>query len=209
MQIKQRAYAAITFLVISSLLQIYLYTNIYQGVIHQHHFFYICLIASCWLALSEERVKAAMSKFFLLPLAIVAVSLIFNPYSSYKIKDRDYLNNLKESALSLNRLYQNKPTEIILFEQFDANIIRPYLNDNIKLLNQQMIDFGTLKSFQDFLIWFHTPINPNDIANHIKKHPQTPIFRACGEQKYYNINLIFTLKYNLNKNYCLYELTVN
>lgn len=207
LQIRQKAYIASLFLIIFYGLQLYLYICIYQGSFHQHCFFYIGLIASYWLAIEIGTTHAP--KFYLLPLIIISFALIFNPYSSYKIRDSIYQNNLKQSALSLNRLYQNKPTEIILFEQFDANIIRPYLNDNIKLLNQQMTDFGTLKSFQDFLIWFRKPINPDDIANHIKKHPQTPIFRACGEQKYYNRNLIFTLKYNLNKNYCLYEIAVN
>ena len=205
--IKSKSYPAILFLCLSAALQLTLYISIYQGVIHQHHFFYISLIASYWLGLATS--KKYPPKFYLLPLLIISISQIFNPYSAYKIRDKIYLNNLKESALSLNRLYANQPAKVILFEQFDANIIRPYLNENITLLNQQMTDFTSFKSFKDFLIWFQKPINPKDIAQYIQKSPQTPIFRACGEQYYYNTNLTFSLKYRLNQAYCLYEIKVN
>jgi len=208
LQIKQKSYASALFLTICCGLQLYLYIFIYQGSIQQHHFFYISLIASYWLSLEEKAHNTP--KFYLLPLTLMSFALIFNPYSSYKTKYlQTYQNNLKESAFALNNLYKKHPAEVILFEQFDANIIRPYLNDNITLLNQQMTDFTDLKSFKDFLIWFHTPINPQDIAVYIRKHPQTPLLRACGETNYYNTNLTFTLKHHLNRTYCLYEIKLN
>ena len=208
LQIREKSYTSTLFLIISCGLQLYLYTNIYQGGIQQHHFFYISLIASYWLALESPAYNT--SKFYLLPLVLLSFALIFNPNSSYKTKDlQNYQNNLKESALSLNLLYGNKPADVILFEQFDANIIRPYLNDNITLLNQQMTNFSDFKSFQGFLIWFKKAIKAKDIANYVTKHPETLLFRSCGEQSYYNTNLIFNLKYHLNQAYCLYEIKVN
>lgn len=208
LQIRQKSYVSTLFLIISGGLQLYLYMYIYQGGIQQHHFLYISLIASYWLSLVSTPHNT--KKLYLLPLTLISFALIFNPYSSYKTKYlQNYQNNLKESALSLNRLYGNKPADVILFEQFDANIIRPYLNDNITLLNQQMTDFRDFKSFQGFLIWFKKAINPKDIADYITKYPETLLFRACGEKNYYNTNLIFTLKYYLNQTYCLYEIKVN
>lgn len=208
LQIKQKSYVSALFLMITGGLQLFLYTCVYQGGIQQHHFFYISLIASYWLSLETNAHKT--QKLYLTPLALISFALIFNPYSSYKTKDlQNYQNNLKESALSLNQLYRHSPTEIILFEQFDANIIRPYLNNNIILLNQQMTNFSDFKSFQGFLIWFQKAIQAKDIADYIRKHPQTPIFRTCGKKNYYNTNLIFTLKHHLNKTYCLYEIKVN
>lgn len=208
LQIKQKSYISALFLMITTGLQLFLYTCIYQGGVQQHHFLYISLIASYWLSLETGPYNT--QKLYLIPLALMSFALIFNPYSSYKTKYlQNYQNNLKESALALNRLYQNNPAEVILFEQFDANIIRPYLNDNITLLNQQMTDFSDFKSFQGFLIWFQKAIQPKDIADYIQKHPGTPLFRACGEQNYYNTNLVFTLKHYLNRAYCLYEIKVN
>ena len=72
-----------------------------------------------------------------------------------------------------------------------------------------MTNFSDLKSFQGFLIWFQRAIQVKDIADYITKHPDTLLFRSCGEQNYYNTNLIFTLKYRLNQAYCLYETKVN
>lgn len=208
LQFKEKFYTSTLFLIITLGLQLCLYIAIYQGGIQQHHFLYISLIASYWLSLVSMPHNT--KKLYLLPLALMSFALIFNPYSSYKTKYlQNYQNNLKESALALNQLYQNNPAEVILFEQFDANIIRPYLNDNITLLNQQMTDFSDFKSFQGFLIWFQKAIQPKDIADYIQKSPQTLLFRTCGEQNYYNTNLIFTLKYYLNRAYCLYEIKVN
>jgi len=171
----------------------------------RNNFFYICLIAACWL---EKEKSAAHSPSATLLLGIIALLLIFNPYNQYKKKDCAYLRSLQNSAVAINKLFPGSKQQILVLEHFDANIIKPYLSPNIKLLNQTMTDFSSLKAFQETLYHFYRQINRYKIIETVAQTPDTLLYRTCGENTYRNDLLAFRLKYRLNSKYCLYTIEI-
>ena len=135
------------------------------------------------------------------------ISLIFNPNIQFKLKDKAYLYQLESSAHAINRLFpQDSPQQLLVLEHFDANIILPYLNDNIALLNQTMTDFTTLKAFNESLYHMYIPINRYTIIDAINVNPNILLYRSCGKNFYQNELLTFNLKYRLNDKYCIYTI---
>lgn len=205
--IKQKHYAPAFFLLFVYAELAVLFAKIYQGTMQHHNFFYIALLSAFWI--NKTLPPKKNSNWQLLPLAVTAFLLIFNPNNQFKNKDRQYLQNLRDSAFQINQLYKEKSAEIIVFEQLDANIIHPYLDKNIELFDQKITNFKTPDAFSHFLYQFYMPIIPADIANKVKKSPQTLLYKACGENKYHNTLTDFTLKYSLNQTYCLYDITLS
>ncbi len=203
--ILNRSFKAAFFLFIAFSGLIFLFGAVYHGAIHHHYFFFVYLIAAYWLAGVEKTAPLSSRSFFL--LSLLALLLIFNPYALYKKADRNYLQTLRQSAETINQLFPKEHTQIYILEHFDANIIRPYLNDNITLLNQTLTNFTSLKAFQESLYHFYRTINRYAIIDNIRKNPTILLYRTCGEQNYYNMRLTFHLKYNLNNAYCLYAIT--
>ena len=199
---KNKKHTAIFFLTISQILLFITFQQLYHGSIHHHNFFYIYLICSYWLSDIKTISKSPIN---FLPLTMISAALIFNPSNQYKIKDKDYLKLLQNSAIQINTLFPEKEQKIIVFEHFDANIIHPYLNQNITLLNQTATDFKSLKGFQESLYHFYIPINRYTIAHSITKTPDILLYRTCEEPSYYNSNLAFHIRYKLNSRYCLYD----
>ena len=197
--IKNKNFNSLFFLLLSSIQLTILITTIYQGASHHHYFYYIFLILSYWIAQKTNTLQ-------LLPLTILSFALIFNTNMHYKHSDKNYLNDLKVSALKINKLFPKEQQEIILFEDFNANIIQPYLSNNIQLLNQTSTPYSSLKGLQEFLYYLYVPINVQDIINKTKQNPHVLLYRTCGNNQYYRNNLVFNLKYKLNNKYCLYDI---
>ena len=201
--IKNHAYSAFFLLTIFYTQLIILFTSIYHGAIHHHLFLYIGLIAAFWLSASNR----ILTKTTFLPLALVASALIFNPNIQFKLKDKAYLYQLESSAHAINRFFpQDSHQQLLVLEHFDANIILPYLNDNITLLNQTMTDFTTLKAFNESLYHMYIPINRYTIIGAINTKPDILLYRSCGRNFYQNELLTFNLKYRLNDKYCIYTI---
>lgn len=203
--LKQKQFAAAFFLASTMVTLALTFSSVYHGAIHHHNFFYICLIAACWL---EKEKSAAHSPSATLLLGIIALLLIFNPYNQYKKKDCAYLRSLQNSAVAINQLFPGSKQQILVLEHFDANIIKPYLSPNIKLLNQTMTDFSSLKAFQETLYHFYRQINRYKIIETVTQTPDTLLYRTCGENTYRNDLLAFRLKYRLNSKYCLYTIEI-
>jgi hypothetical protein len=127
----------------------------------------------------------------------------------YKKHDISYLTDLKISALEINKLYPTQPQEIFAFEDIQSNIFEPYLKSNITLLNQTGKSLKTLKGLEEFLYYLYIPIKAKDIERVAQKNPHTLLYKACGEDVYYNSNLKFNLKHRLNQQYCLYSISIN
>ena len=203
--LKRKQFVAVFFLASTMVTLALTFTFVYHGAIHHHNFFYICLIAACWL---EKEKSAAHSPSATLLLGIIALLLIFNPYNQYKKKDCAYLRSLQNSAVAINQLFPGSKQQILVLEHFDANIIKPYLSPNIKLLNQTMTDFSSLKAFQETLYHFYRQINRYKIIETVAQTPNTLLYRTCGENTYRNDLLAFRLKYRLNSKYCLYTIEI-
>ena len=201
--IKNHAYSAFFLLITFYTQLIILFTSIYHGAIHHHLFLYIGFIAAFWLSASNRT----LTKTTFLPLALVASALIFNPNIQFKLKDKAYLYQLESSAHAINRFFpQDSHQQLLVLEHFDANIILPYLNDNITLLNQTMTDFTTLKAFNESLHHIYILINRYRIIDAINTKPDILLYRSCGRNFYQNELLIFNLKYRLNDKYCIYTI---
>lgn len=181
-----------------------LFNFIYHGALHHYYFFYVFAVASFWLAGKEKN--EPLPKMSVRLLALMTFLLIFNPNTHYKKNDRDYLQNIRQSALEINRLFPRKPVEIYVYDGFNADIIRPYLNENIILLNQTFTRTETLKAFQETLYFFYMKINPYTLADHLKENPDTLLYRSCGEHAYYHANLAFRKRTVLTPQYCLYAI---
>ena len=201
--IKNHAYSAFFLLITFYTQLIILFTSIYHGAIHHHLFLYIGFIAAFWLSASNRT----LTKTTFLPLALIASALIFNPNIQFKLKDKAYLYQLESSAHAINRFFpQDSHQQLLVLEHFDANIILPYLNDNITLLNQTMTDFTTLKAFNESLYHMYIPINRYTIIGAINTKPDILLYRSCGRNFYQNELLTFNLKYRLNDKYCIYTI---
>ena len=201
--IKNHAYSAFFLLITFYTQLIILFTSIYHGAIHHHLFLYIGFIAAFWLSASNRT----LTKTTFLPLALVASALIFNPNIQFKLKDKAYLYQLESSAHAINRFFpQDSHQQLLVLEHFDANIILPYLNDNITLLNQTMTDFTTLKAFNESLHHIYILINRYRIIDAINTKPDILLYRSCGRNFYQNELLTFNLKYRLNDKYCIYTI---
>lgn len=199
----RKNFSALFFLLTSSLSLFLLLKFIHQGGAHHYYFFYIYIICSYWLANTSK--KTLGTKQFI-PLTLISFALIFNTTIYHKNKNIIYLNNLRDSAQQMNNLFQNTQQEIIIFEDFNANIILPYLNSNITLLNQTTTKYNSLKGFEEFLFYLYKTIDAQKISNKAKKNPKTLIFYTCEEKSYYNSNMIFNLQHKLNNKYCLYNI---
>lgn len=208
LQFKQKTYFSLIFLIFTCLAQAYLHLNIYLGATHHYYFFYIYLLASYWLSLTQTN--TSRPTLYLLPLTVISSVLIFNTQALYKTNYLcSYYKNLKNSAQQINKLYENTQQDILMFT-LDANIMLPYLSQNINLLNQKITNYKDIESFKDYLIQFYAPVYPEVVAQHIKKSPQTLLLRDCGEKNYYPPNgITLTRKYYLNNVYCLYEIKLN
>ena len=200
--IKKRNFAPFFFLLLSSLQLTFLLTTIHQGGLHHYYFYYIFLICAYWITPNLNTKQ-------LIPLIILSFSLIFNTSMHYKYNDRTYLANLKNSAVKINQIFKDKPQEIIIFEDFNGNIIQPYLSKNITLLNQTATPFNSLKGLEEFLYFIYVPIKKKDIINKVQKNPHMLLFNTCGHKTLYHYQIVFNLKYRLNKQYCLYDIKVN
>lgn len=203
--IKNKKYSALFFLLFSSLQLTLLLNFIHEGGRHHHYFYYIYLISSYWIANTK---KEPLNNKQLLPLSILSMLLIFNNNIHYKHSYKDYVNKIKNSAMQINKIFSNNKQELITFDDFSGNIMLPYLNNNITLLNQTATEYTKLKSFQEFLSFYYLPIKPEDISNRALKNPQILMYRTCGEDLYANSNMVFNLKYKLNDTYCLYNIIV-
>lgn len=201
---KNKCFKSIFFLIFSYIELLTLFIVVHHGGTHHHNFFYIILIAAYWLAYNENNkilnIKAQ------LPLIFLALALIFNPYCTDKILTHKYLQNLRSSAQSINKQFKQEPTHIFILDAFWADVLLPYLNPNITLLNQTATDVTTLKGLQQFLYFHYVPINGNDLSKEAKNFPNTWVYRTCAEEQYYHANMIFTLKHHLTKNFCLYDI---
>lgn len=203
--IKYKRYTALYFLIVTQSLLLTSFLYLYHGSIHHHNFFYIYLICAFWLSnlqTSKENFKQ------LLPLIILSSALIFNPANQYKLRDKAYLTELQKSALHINNIFPHEKPEIIVFEHFDANIILPYLKENITLLNQTTTDFKTLKGFQESLYHFYIRINIYTLEEKARQTPTLLLFRTCEKPSYYRANLAFHKKYQLSSKYCLYTVEI-
>ena len=203
--IRHKCFKAVSFLIITFSLLIFLFTQIHSGGLHHYSFFYIFLIGAYWLAAMERNINFSPKEY--LPIGIIAFLLIFNPYINYKQQNCSYLNMLKTSADNINSLYPQNEKEILVLEPFVAEIILPYLNNNITLLNQSMVDHRSLRAFKEFLYYFFIPIDAHQIAEYIKKSPQLPLYYNCGEDEYNNAVLKFNKIHTLSEIYCLFSIT--
>ena len=201
---KNKKYAALFFLISTQSLLFIIFRNLYHGEIHLHNFFYIYLICTYWLSnIKQEKEQLTLSKFF--PITIIATALIFNTSNQYKIADKDYLKQLQNSAIQINRLFAQKKQTIIVLKHFDGNIILPYLNKNITLINQNTTNYTTLKGFQESLHHMYRRINIYTLTDYAQQNPNLLLFRTCEKPSYYNSNLAFHLRHKLNTKYCLYS----
>ncbi len=203
--IKNKTYDALFFLLFTAIQLTLLLNFIHKGGRHHYYFYYIYLIGAYWIA----NTKKQLNNHQLLPLSILSILLIFNNNIHYKHSYKEYVHEIKYSALKINKLFNNQKQEIIIFDDFSGNIMLPYLNDNIILLNQTTTEYKKLKAFKEFLIFYYRNINPIDILEKAQKNPQTLLYRTCGEASYINTNMTFNLKYKLNNTYCLYDIVVN
>lgn len=197
---KNKKYTALFFLISTQCLLFIIFGNLYHGEIHLHNFLYIYLICAYWL--SNIQQEKSLSKLF--PLSIITIALIFNTANQYKIADKNYLNQLQNSAIQINKLFPEHPQKILVLEHFDGNIILPYLNKNITLINQNATNYTTLKGFQESLHHMYKRINIHTLTDFVQQNPNLLLFRTCGKPSYYNSNLAFHLRYELNTKYCLY-----
>ena len=202
---KQKCYQAVSFLILTYAGMLTLFATIYQGSAHHYTFLYIYLIATYWLATEENTLNTKQ----ILPLTLIAVCFIFSLNLCFKIRDKVFLQNLRDSAFSMNNQFHNQNADILFIEPFEPSVITPYINKNITLHSQTMADTRTLKGHQQIFYYFYQKIDVKDISNYIKDYPQTLIFRTCGDKTYHNTNLSFTLKYYLNSTYCLYDIKAN
>ena len=198
---KNKRYQGLFFLIMANIGLLLLFFNIYSGNLHHHAFFYIILIAAYWIGCTEEEPNLNAKQ--LLPLSILAFLMIFNIYDYRK---RQYYNNLRESAISINQKYPNQPVNIFILDPFTADIILPYLTPNITLLNQTATAVTTLKGLQEFLYYFYIPINSDTILKTAQKFPDTLLYKNCGKESYMNKRTIFKLKTHLTSEYCLYDI---
>ena len=198
---KNKKYTALFFLISTQGLLFIIFHSLYHGGIHLHNFFYIYLICSYWISNTTQE-KIPLYKT--LPLAITAIALIFNPANQYKIADKHYLKQLTNSAVQINKLFPEHKQKILVLEHFDGNIILPYLNNNITLINQNATNYTTLKGFQESLHHMYKRINIYTLTDFVQQNPNLLLFRTCGKPSYYNSNLAFYLRYELNTKYCLY-----
>ena len=199
--IKNKNFASVFFLILSSSQLTFLLTQIHHGGSHHYYFYYIYLICAYWLSHKKNTKQT-------IPLYILSFALIFNTNMNYKHIDITYLKTLKNSALEINNLFTNTPQEIIILEDFNGNILQPYLSSNITLLNQTATPYTTLKGLSEFLYFLYVPINNQDIIKKVQKNPHVLIYHTCGNNTLENNNLIFNLKYRLNKTYCLYDINI-
>ena len=123
----------------------------------------------------------------------------------YKHKDKDFLALLKSSAVQINTLFPSAPQEIIIFEDYYSNIIAPYLNKNITLLNQTATPLNTLKGFEEFFYFIYTPIKDEDLIKQAQKNPNILFYKTCEEAIHYRPTYSINLKHHLNEQYCLYD----
>lgn len=196
--IKNKKYQPLFFLLFSSAQLTILITQIHQGGSHHYYFYYIYLICSYWLF-------NQLNHKYLLPLSILSLALIFNTNMHYKHKDKDFLALLKSSAVQINTLFPSAPQEIIIFEDYYSNIIAPYLNKNITLLNQTATPLNTLKGFEEFFYFIYTPIKDEDIIKQAQKNPNILFYKTCEEAILYRPTYSINLKHHLNEQYCLYD----
>lgn len=199
---QNKKYASLFFLISTQSLLFIIFNNLYHGEIHLHNFFYIYLICAYWLG-NIERAHLTLSKFF--PIVTLATALIFNTSNQYKTADKNYLQQLQNSAQQINQLFPKKEQTIIVLEHFDGNIILPYLSNNITLINQTTSNFKTLKGFQESLYHMYKRINIYTLTDFVQKNPNLLLFRTCEKPSYYNSNLAFHLRHELNSRYCLYS----
>ncbi len=200
--IKQKKYQSFFFLLFTSTQLTILINFIHRGGSQHYYFYYINLIYAYLIA---QKLK----HLHFIPLAILSFALIFNTNMHYKKHDISYLTDLKISALEINKLYPTQPQEIFAFEDIQSNIFEPYLKSNITLLNQTGKSLKTLKGLEEFLYYLYIPIKAKDIERIAQKNPHTLLYKACGEDVYYNSNLKFNLKHRLNQQYCLYSISIN
>lgn len=196
--IKNHQYKPLFFLFFSSLQLTILITLIHHGNHHHYYFYYINLISAYWMTQNLKHLYFA-------PLSILSFALIFNTNMHYKVNDIDYLLDLKNSAIKINQLYPSDNQEIFIFEDYHSNIIEPYLNPNITILNQTGTPLKTLKGLNEFLYFLYKKINPQDIINTVQKNPHVLLYKTCGKNMY-NHYFEFKLKHYLNRQYCLYDI---
>lgn len=204
--IRSKRYYACSFLITSYLCMAILFKTVYQCTVHHYIFFYIYLLAAYWIS-SVEKENPLTAKQ-ILPLSIVALCLIFNPNLSYKLQTRDYFQTLRGAALNINQIFEQKPADIFFLEPFDSTIISPYLEENISIYNQTATEFKTLKGAQQLFYYFYKPINPLDIVHHLENSTNNWLFRSCSEPTLHNEHMEFHLIHQLNKTYCLYDITL-
>ena len=199
--IKNKNFASVTFLTLSSFQLTILLTQIHHGGPHHYYFYYIYLICAYWLSPKKASLQT-------LPLFILSFALIFNTNMKYKHLDINYLKDLKNSALEINKLFTNTQQEIIILEDYNGNILQPYLSSNITLLNQTATPYTTLKGLNEFLYILYVPINTQDIIKKVQKNPHVLIYHTCGNNTLENNYLTFNLKHRLNETHCLYDINI-
>lgn len=204
--LRTHKYFAFLFLALSYLSMAILFTTVYKCTVHHYIFFYVYLLAAYWIGCMENTKSLTQKQ--ILPLSVIALCLIFNPNLSYKLKTREYFQTLRSSALNINQIFEQKPTNIFFLEPFDSTVISPYLDTNISIYNQAATEFRTLKGAQQLFYYFYKPINPLDIVQHIQNHTNNWLFRTCNESTLHNEYMEFHLIHRLNNTYCLYDITL-
>lgn len=204
--IRSKKYYACSFLIISYLCMAILFTTVYKCTVHHYIFFYVYLLAAYWIGCIENTKSLTQKQ--ILPLSIIALCLIFNPNLTYKLKTREYFHTLRNAAFIINQIFEQKPTNIFFLEPFDSTIVSPYLDANISIYNQTATEFKTLKGAQQLFYYFYKPINPLDIVHHLENSNNNWLFRSCNEPALHNEYMEFHLIHQLNKTYCLYDITL-
>ena len=202
--LKNKKYKASAFLGLMCIGLTLLFRFIYHGNLHHYYFYYISLIIAYWLAYLENNTKLPI--ITLIPLTVISFSFIFIPNYLAQIKEKTYLTEIYKSAYALNKTFPQEHIEIYTPLHFEANIMLPYLNENITLRNQNMTDFRDIQSVKEALIHLYMPINSVTAMKYIQKNPNIHILERCGEPISSNTELAFHLKYKLSKEYCLYSI---
>lgn len=201
---KSKRFQSLFFLICVYITLLTLFIFIHRGGVQHHNFFYITLIAAFWLGGIEKKPLLNAKQIF--PLSFLAFALIFNPNSNDKLNALEHLKSLRQSAIALNEQFPKQQTQIFILDPLFSDVILPYLNPNITLLNQSASNSASLKGLQQFLYYYYVPINADTLLKTAQTTPNTWLLRTCEEPQYMHDKILFNLKIRLTPKYCLYDI---